>query len=190
MTLTTEQDVIDLVMSDTFMVRALKTAAELDLKDWWLASGCVRNLVWDHICNKSTPTPLNDIDMIYFDPDQDRSHEVGHETWLNDRMVAPWSVRNQAFMHIRNDDQPYKNCHDAMAHWLERIAAVAIRLDPQGLPVFTSVFDLEDLLTGIVQPTPHCNSRADRRHEYNRRLVEKSWDQRWPGVRVIPAGGS
>jgi len=40
----------------------------------------------------------------------------------------PWQVRDQARMHLRNDDSPYGDIADAMKHWPEKETAVAVRL--------------------------------------------------------------
>lgn len=52
---------------DPERMEALSTAAELNLPDWCLAAGFVRNLAWDKMHGFSSATALNDIDLIYFD---------------------------------------------------------------------------------------------------------------------------
>ncbi len=73
-----------------------------------LAAGFVRNLVWDRL-HGLVATPFTDIDVIYFDPaDLSRETENRYEAEL--RILAPeypWSVKNQARMHLRNGDKPY-----------------------------------------------------------------------------------
>jgi hypothetical protein len=60
--------------------------------------------------------PLNDIDVIYFDS-ADVSRETEQE--IDDRLdqLFPgqrFSVKNQARMHLRNGDSPYRSSADAM----------------------------------------------------------------------------
>ena len=59
--------VIELIESDVLRLSALECVRLLDLPECYIAAGFVRNLVWDDLHHKSEPTPLNDVDVIYFD---------------------------------------------------------------------------------------------------------------------------
>lgn len=50
--------------SDPERMEALSIAARLELPDWCLAAGFLRNLVWDKLHGFSSATALNDIDLI------------------------------------------------------------------------------------------------------------------------------
>jgi len=68
--------VVKLLSKDSFRLRALDCVYELGLPDCYLAAGFVRNMVWDNLHNIWPPTPLDDIDVIYFDVNQ-------HDSGLN-----------------------------------------------------------------------------------------------------------
>ncbi|MCF1438324.1 MAG: nucleotidyltransferase family protein, partial [Shewanella sp.] len=99
------------LIQDSQRMAALQVAARVSAQtgeELWLAAGFVRNLVWDKLyC--AVCSPLNDLDVIYFGqhnllPQYDRQLEQR----LGDIAAKlPWSVKNQARMHIRNDDRPY-----------------------------------------------------------------------------------
>ena len=98
----------DWLIQDEGRSTAIALAADLGLKDWCLAAGFVRNLVWDKLHGYEEATPLNDIDLIYYDESYcseiiDRTIEKE----LMEKTDLPWSVKNQARMHMRNDDAPY-----------------------------------------------------------------------------------
>ena len=81
----------------------LKTVQALQLNDCWVAAGVIRNKVWDTLHN--IQTEINDIDVIYFD-ESDCSIETENvlESKLQEIMPnQPWSVKNQARMHIKNN---------------------------------------------------------------------------------------
>ena len=59
---------IDLIQSDHAMIETLAAVRDLALPDGWIAAGFVRNRIWDHLHGYAEPTPLNDIDVVYFDP--------------------------------------------------------------------------------------------------------------------------
>ena len=45
----------------------LEAVSSLWLPDWYIAAGFLRNAIWDALHAKSVRTPLNDIDVIYYD---------------------------------------------------------------------------------------------------------------------------
>jgi len=112
-------------------MHALHTAGELGLNDWCLAAGFVRNLAWDKMHEYTVPTVLNDIDLIYFNPsDTSIEKDAELECILRERSSHPWSVKNQARMHMRNGDKAYTSTEDAMSYWVEVETAVGARLGP------------------------------------------------------------
>ena len=71
-------------------------------------------------------------------------------------------MKNQARMHLRNGDRPYRDCADALCHWAETCTAVALRLVGERLELLAPL-GVDDLLALKV-----------------RRLREKNWTARWP----------
>jgi hypothetical protein len=63
--------IIQLIKRDKLRLDALESVFLLNLPQCYLAAGFVRNLVWDYLHNKDSSTPLNDFDVIYFDPNED-----------------------------------------------------------------------------------------------------------------------
>lgn len=175
--------VIQLATAQAWRRAALEVVAELDLPDAWIGAGFVRAPVWDRLHGYETPTPLDDIDVVYFDPGcPDPEAEQAHEARLG--MLLPglnWSVRNQARMHLRNGDRPYRSTADALAHWLETPTAVALRLEA-GRPALLAPLGLADLLDMVIRPTPHA--RACRMAAFRQRIATKGWLDAWPKLRV------
>lgn len=62
-----EQDIIQLIQEDTWMMEILQTAKSLHLPDWWVCAGFIRSKIWDVLHNFKVRTTLPDIDIIYFD---------------------------------------------------------------------------------------------------------------------------
>ena len=161
----------------------LEAVAVLGLPDCWIGAGFARAPVWDALHGYAEPTPLADIDVVFFDPESGREREGPSEAALNQaRPGLPWSVRNQARMHLRNDDPPYRDTSDALAHWLETATAVALRLDGECNVALLAPLGLDDLLGLRVRPTPHA--RAHKLEAYRERLRRKGWAERWPKLTV------
>lgn len=179
----TADDLLRLVADDSWMMAVLSTARGLALPDWWIGAGFVRARIWDVLHGRSAPTWLDDVDVIYFDPDAiDPSMETGHEEELRRRRPdVPWSVKNQARMHLRNGDAPYRDSEDAMRHWLETATCVGVRLDAGGGLRLIAPYGLDDLFGLRLRPTPSGRQRPD---EYHGRLDSKGWARRWPLLSV------
>ncbi|HEY8607113.1 MAG TPA: nucleotidyltransferase family protein [Noviherbaspirillum sp.] len=170
------------IEADPLRMRALHLAFELDLPDWCIAAGFVRNLVWDKLHGFATPTPLADIDLVYFDPFQvgpvrDRELEA-HLATVDPSL--PWSVRNQARMHERNGDAPYVDTLDAMRHWVELETAVGVRLNAQKEIEIVSAFGLDTLFAKKLTP----NRLRYKPAEFSARLNGKNWLWTWPQLQV------
>ncbi len=167
---------------DPVRCRLLAVLADLRLPDAWLAAGFVRNLVWDRLHGYPEPTPLADLDVIYFDPVDCRpERERDIERALSERAPGwPWSVKNQARMHERNADPPYRDSLDAMAHWPEVETALAARLTPAGNVEVVSPFAQSGLFALHLTPNPW----RPRPEAVRQRLATKGWLERWPRLQV------
>ncbi len=182
---TSSDQVVDYIQSSTFHLDALRTVDNLDLPDWAIGAGFVRNLVWDKLHGYSRITPLNDIDVLFFDknnvaPEYEYEKEMENLLTTHNSEVN-WSVRNQARMHIRNNDQPYTSTIDAMKFWLETPTCIAARLKKDGKIEIIAPHGLEDLLKLSVRPTLAGKSKRD---EYAERLKDKNWLVNWPNLKL------
>ena len=181
----TADRVIEIFAAAPWRLDALRAVAALGLPDCWLAAGVLRNPIWDRLHGYAEATPLNDLDVVYFDPD-DRGKEQDTALEAKLRTLSPglpWSIRNQARMHARNGDRPYTSTEDALRHWLERVSAVGIRITGTGDPELLAPFGFGDIFDLTVHPTPHA--RAKRLPDYRARMARKNWPAIWPRVTVL-----
>ncbi|MDQ7733552.1 nucleotidyltransferase family protein [Halomonas sp. SpR1] len=169
------------VTNDPARMEALTIAAALKLPDWCLAAGFVRNLVWDKLHDFSSSTPLNDIDLIYFDQqDMSESRDWEIEGELRGASKLPWSVKNQARMHERNMDCPYTSTEDAMSFWVEVETAVGASLADDGEVIIVAPFGVKPLFDYTITLNPKRPKRAD----FEARIYSKRWLQTWPKLVV------
>lgn len=159
---------------------ALEAVRALDLPDGWIGGGFVRAPVWDSLHGYENPTPLDDIDVIYFDARQDSiAVDMHWERVLQSLLPGfPWSVHNQARMHVRNGDAPYRDTADALRHWLETPTAVAVRIGRGGLELLAP-FGIDDLIGLKLRPTPAGRQKLG---QFRQRADSKGWLSRWPRV--------
>ncbi len=71
------QELTQLIRAAPWLMSVLETVRACNPPDWLVGAGVIRNLVWDHLHQYQTPTPLADIDVIFFDhqdvrPERDR----------------------------------------------------------------------------------------------------------------------
>ena len=50
------------------MMDVLRVVRQHQLPDSWVGAGFVRRKVWDNLHGFEEPTPLNDIDVLFFNP--------------------------------------------------------------------------------------------------------------------------
>lgn len=183
----TADRVIEIFAAEAWRLDALRVVAALGLPDCWVAAGALRNPIWDRLHGYVEATPLNDLDVVYFDP-EDRGKERDRALEAELRKLAPglpWSARNQARMHDHNGDRPYTSTEDALCHWLETVSAVGIRMTETGELERLAPFGFDDVFELTVRPTPHA--RNLRPTAYRTRMAGKNWPAIWPGVTVLPA---
>ncbi|AQW61060.1 nucleotidyltransferase family protein [Vibrio owensii] len=175
------EDLVQLLLADHERMKAMECARSLALPDCYIAAGFVRNLVWDHLHHKPQPTPLNDLDIVYFDPNEiDDKAALIYEAQLTAMMPEfNWQVRNQANMHLRNGDKPYQSTLDAMSYWPEKETAVAARLNEKNQIECISAFGFESLFEGRVTYNPKRTLAL-----FQSRVESKSWLITWPQLRV------
>ncbi|UTV29836.1 nucleotidyltransferase family protein [Photobacterium atrarenae] len=179
---TKAQQIIDWVSQDPLRQQALACVSQLNLPQGYIAAGFVRNLVWDALHHYTEPTPLNDVDVIYFDPAEDDPETCEkYESQLQAQVPQlNWQVRNQARMHVRNGDRPYQSVLDAMSFWVEKETAVAIRQIAPGHYECIAAFGLVSLFR--LQVT--YNSKRSGT-VFEDRLRSKNWLQQWPKLTVV-----
>ena len=175
--------------ADSWRMAIMRTVRAAALPDCWIGAGFVRALVWDHLHDFATATKLADVDVIFFDPENlSKSREQAIEARLSglrpaDLAAVPWQVRNQARMHAGHGDRPYRNCADALCHWLETPTAVAVRLKADDEIEVLAPIGLVDLFALRLAPTPNGGRR--RPDAYRQRIETKRWQRSWPGLTLI-----
>jgi hypothetical protein len=172
-----------IIAQDPVGMKQLRRVRALGLPDWCIAAGFVRNRVWDHLHGIAPPTPLADIDVLYFDAaDLSKATEQACEARLDALEPAPWQVRNQARMHLPKGLPPHASTAESMTYWLETVTAVGVRLEPDDSLTVVAPLGTDDLLGLMCRPTAFGRTRRD---EYEARIAAKRWRALWPRVRFL-----
>ena len=172
-----------LMANSTLLPKILDTLRNVD-DELFLGGGLIRNVVWDYLHEYSSPTPIEDVDVIYFDP-AEKTKEHGGAFELKLGAAIPnlkWSVKNQARMHEMNDDLPYTSLADAVSKWPETATAMVARLRGDGEIEIIAPHGFDDLFRLVVSPTPHFWEKPEK---YRSRVSQKNWGQHWPRLRFF-----
>lgn len=184
--LETEKDIIKIIQQDKWMMELLKIARALNLPDWWICAGFVRSKIWDVLHDFNERTPMPDIDVIYYDPTNiDGKVERELEEKLRKLLpMIPWSVKNQARMHIVNNIPPYDSAVDAISKFPETATALGVKLDEEDNIILTAPHGIEDVVNMKVTPTPFFDESTERMMIYEKRVRNKNWKSIWTQVNV------
>ena len=167
----------------------LETVRSLDPPDWFVGAGVIRSLVWDHLHGYATPTPLADVDVVFFDPADLRPIRDA-EVQAQLRAVhpdVPWEATNQAAVHLWYEQifgfavPPLTSSHDAVGTWPETATSIAVRLRADDTLEISAPCGLRDLFGLILRRNPRRVTRAI----FQQRLQSKNITTRWPRVRII-----
>ncbi len=154
----------------------------------YLAAGVIRNSIWAQLHGQAYPLHQTDIDVVYFDPQDDGAREQQIREQLEARFPdCVWDVANQARVHhwYRLDNggciAPYASLAQALAMWPETATAVAVRLDAEGQCRIEAPLGLQDLFELKLRWNPALVSYA----VFQRRLEAKAFLSQWPQLQLI-----
>jgi hypothetical protein len=186
MTIDSEDDIAKLIYTDQWMMDVLRAAETLNLPDWWIGAGFLRNKVWDAIAGRQSQQS-RDIDLVYFNAaDTSRESDDAYDINMKqDHPFAEWEIRNQARMHYVNDFQPFTSTADGISHWVETATCIAVK-SVGGKLQFLFCYGTGDLFGLIARPTPFF-ATGELLNRFYTRVAEKRWQERWPELRVMLA---
>lgn len=164
-------------------MQVLQAAESLDLPDWMIGAGFLRNKVWDHLHGFIRPqVDTADIDLIYFNPSDTREEtDRIYDSELHFKVDVNWSTKNQARMHLKHGDAPYTSSTDALAHWVETATCVAVTLD-HGTLKLIAPHGIADLVDLVLRPSPAFKNNV---RIFDDRVRQHDWLTTWPKLSVV-----
>ncbi|REK59430.1 MAG: hypothetical protein C6P36_02630 [Geobacillus sp.] len=182
-----EKDIIRLIKEDEWMMDILRAVKSLNLPDWWVCAGFVRSKIWDVLHGFKERTPIPDVDVIYFDDtNTEEAEEKKFETRLRNILPnIPWSVKNEARMHVVNNIPPYSSSVDAISKFPETATSLGVKLDGKDKIILVAPWGVEDVINLEVKPTPYFKESKERVQIYEERITKKNWKDIWYKVNVF-----
>ena len=159
----------------------LAAVADLARPSAMICAGLIRNLIWDVAHNYPKPTPLADVDVVWFDAgNTDRMIDEELENQLQKKLNGVhWQVRNQARMHLKYGVPAYSSSVDAVLRFPETATCLAAQQHPQhGLILSVDAGLIDAWSLGLAHNRRSGlppNVAQDRAHI-------KRWQQQWPNL--------
>ncbi|MEH7225393.1 nucleotidyltransferase family protein [Bacillus sp. JJ1566] len=181
-----KEDVIKIINDDDRMMDILRASKSLHLPDWWICAGFVRSKVWDTLHGFTERTNTPDVDVIFFDKENlDELTEKIYEDKLRNLIPdIPWSVKNEARMHVVNNIPPYTSAVDAISKFPETATALGVKIDDKENVILTAPCGIEDVINMELKPTDFFKETKERIAIYEERLNKKNWKSIWPMIKV------
>lgn len=168
-----------IIQADTWMLNCLRAVQSLQLDDWFIGAGFVRNKIWDVLHGYCDRTSLNDVDVVYFNGAcLDKAADIELEQKLLAVMPdVPWSVTNLARIHLKYEQAPFDNSAHAIAYWPELPTCVGVSLNADQQLIYTAPWGLEPIFSLQVKPNHHANLPPQ---VFANRVKRKQWQTIWP----------
>lgn len=141
----------------------------------------MRNAIWDALHGYRQPTPLNDVDVVYFDGHAAAQQDAAIQGALSRDMPAVnWEVKNQAHMHVKHGHAPYKSSAQAIARWIEMPTCVGVHLSANDRLRVIAPYGLACCFSLQVRINPAFPNAL----VYRERIDRKQWQQQWPQLDI------
>ncbi|MEI6238235.1 MAG: nucleotidyltransferase family protein [bacterium] len=180
----TEKEILEIIENDENMMKIIKVASSLNLPDWMIGAGFIRNKIWDYLSgNKEDGFKTADIDLSYYDA---KGNDEEADKMLSEKMEKEtgieWEIVNEFYANKWNNLPKYKSTEDAISQWPETVTALGITLDKDNTLHLIAPYGISDLINFIVRPTPVFENKKD---VIIARIEKKKWKERWPKIHII-----
>lgn len=179
---------LDIIRETPFLTTALTQARALNLPNWQIVSGALYNTVWNHLTNRPATTGINDIDLMYLDPDTSwqAENEIIQTAIPKFAPTPPAEIRNQSRVHLWYEQHfgqsipPITSVNEAITLFASKTHSVGIHLDQNDHLTLFAPYGLSDIFNFRVTPNPIRDNRETHGRKAKRALTV------WPELTIIP----
>ncbi|MBS3134559.1 nucleotidyltransferase family protein [Candidatus Woesearchaeota archaeon] len=179
-----KRELIAIIKNELWLIDLLNVVRDLNMPDSYIAAGAIRNTVWDVLHEYEYRTPLNDVDVIYYNKkDINLKTDIQIYNILKEkRQKINWNVFNQARSHLYNNKrQQPESTADSVRYWSETPTCIGARLKKDDTFTICAPHGLNDLMNLIVRPVPEPYTDIKL---FKERIGEKRWRETWPRLRI------
>lgn len=180
--MTLERKLITMLKGQKWLVEVLDNAQKLNLKNWYISGGTIRNNVWDIISFGKPIHQTLDIDLIFFDKQMTPEDLAKKKKTISKKVpIYSWEIRNMALL-----PEAYESMKEACSDWFcETASSIGITKNQNDeIEILHTNTSLTDLFEMIVRPSAIKHIESGLFHE---RYTKKLWLENWPKLRIIEA---
>jgi hypothetical protein len=187
MRLSTANDILRVFENDSELIYIIETIASLNIPNWMLTAGVLRNYVWSiqHGYDEPLIEPNSDLDVIYFDK-QNQNLSIS-DIVLDQLPNYSIDFTNQAYIHNYNhcyQDKPFTSAEEGLANSTETATAIGLTIE-SGKWILVCPWGVSDLLNLVLRMPPHIQNNHLYRELFQTRISDKQWLKKWPMLKVI-----
>jgi len=167
----------------------LNRMQELDLKNYYIVSGCVFQTVWNYILDLPSDYGIDDIDIIYYDDDIsiEKENEISHKiNNIFEDMDLKFGIINEARAHLwlkrrfNIEIKQYISLENAIDTFGTTVQTLGIRKENGNLKVYAPN-GLNDVFCLTLNPNNYGIFNQDM---YNKKVSK--YLSKWPQLNVMP----
>jgi uncharacterized protein len=172
-----EAELRRIVRDSDWLMSILVTVRDCDPPDWLVGGGVLYKLVWNHLHGYAETAYINDVDVVFFDPDNlSLERERAIERCLSTRRSdVPWVARNQAAV------PPLRSSVEGIGANPGVATAVGVRLLMDDDLYVAAPLGLSDLFELVLRRNP----RRVTSESFRQWVVKKGVREKWTKVKVI-----
>lgn len=181
------KELTSIIYSNEWLMSVLRASFECKLPDWFVAAGAIRSIVWDKLHGYKVPTPISDVDVIFYDPnDLSEERDKKAEIELSNYMPSvEWDAKNQAAVHLWYKDvfgfsiEPILSGEDAINRW--NSTSIGVRLLSDDTLYIYAPYGLADLFEMKLRR----NQRYIPRDSFLQKVNRSTIKEKWPMAQII-----
>ena len=181
------QEFLEIIKGQDWLMSALRAVREVDLPDWYIAAGAIRNTIWNHLHAFPTTFHQKDIDVAYFDKNDINGvkEHLFKEALPRKEERFTWDVVNQVrahtFKHSPTTGRQVRSTADSIRYWSETSTCIGVRLEKDDSFTICAPYGLKDLMTLVVRP---IHPPFQILSLYQERVQAKNWGYFWPKLKI------
>lgn len=176
-----------ILLSNSTLKEVLVRLSKIDLKNYYVAGGCINQTVFNYYHGYPLMNGIEDIDIVYFDDDVSYEAEDDIIKEINNLVSdlnVKCDVKNEARVHLWYGKkygkfmEPYASLEDAIDSWGTSVTCLGVRIEGNNLNVYAP-YGLNDLFSMTIRPI----KKQYTKEQYI--IKTNKWKKKWPKLNVL-----
>lgn len=156
--------------------------------DYYIAAGAINQTVFNYYHGFELDTGIDDVDIVYFDPDLSYEKEdeiIKKLSFLLKDVNIKLDIKNQARVHLWYKNKYKRGVREndsvetAVSRWGSTVTCIGVKMSNGNFKVFAP-YGLNDLFKMVIRPVKENFTKED----YDKKCLK--WKKKWPLLTIIP----